>query len=117
MKSKNHLPVKLNETMMMVEAGEKLQKHLHLPSATSIVNYIEFIGYDENGNLVEYTESYSRPDKLEVRLSQMISKFTLILPFSICMHHKQNKIEYTQNNLLSGAGKIDHLKPLRINHF
>ena len=36
-------------------------------SATSIVNYIEFIGYDENGNLVEYTESYSRPDKLEVR--------------------------------------------------
>ena len=53
--------------MMMVEAGEKLQKHLHLPSANSIVNYIEFIGYDENGNLVEYTESYSRPDKLEVR--------------------------------------------------
>lgn len=67
MKSKNHLPVKFNETMMMVEAGEKLQKHLHLPSAISIVNYIEFIGYDENGNLVEYTESYSRPDKLEVR--------------------------------------------------
>ena len=67
MKSKNHLPVKFNETMMMVEAGEKLQKHLHLPSATSIVNDIEFIGYDENGNLVEYTESYSRPDKLEVR--------------------------------------------------
>ena len=64
---RNHLPVKFNETMMMVEAGEKLQKHLHLPSATSIVNYIEFIGYDENGNLVEYTESYSRPDKLEVR--------------------------------------------------
>lgn len=47
MKSKNHLPVKFNETMVMVEAGEKLQKHLHLPSATSIVNYIEFIGYDE----------------------------------------------------------------------
>ena len=67
MKSKNHLPVKFNETMMMVEAGEKLQKHLDLASATSIVNYIEFIGYDENGNLVEYTESYSRPDKLEVR--------------------------------------------------
>ena len=67
MKSQNHLPVKFDETMMMVEAGEKLQKHLHLPSATSIVNYIEFIGYDENGNLVEYTESYSRPDKLEVR--------------------------------------------------
>ena len=47
----------------------------------------------------------------------MISKLTLILPFSICMHHKQNKIEYTQNNLLLGAGKIDHPKPLRINHF
>ena len=47
----------------------------------------------------------------------MISKLTLILPFSICMHHKQNKIEYTQNNLLLGAGKNDHLKPLKINHF
>ncbi|MBS6172706.1 MAG: GntR family transcriptional regulator [Clostridiales bacterium] len=66
-KNKKYFADKLNETMMMVEAGEKLQKHLHLPSATSIVNYIEFIGYDENGNLVEYTESYSRPDKLEVR--------------------------------------------------
>ena len=44
-----------------------LKEEHYLPSATSIVNYIEFIGYDENGNLVEYTESYSRPDKLEVR--------------------------------------------------
>lgn len=67
MKSKNHQPVNFNETMMMMENGEKLQKHLHLQSGKSIVNYIEFIGYDENGELVEYTESYSRPDKLEVR--------------------------------------------------
>ena len=36
----------------------------------------------------------------------MISKFTLILPFSMCMHHKQNKIEYTQNNTFVRAGKI-----------
>ena len=54
---------------------------------------------------------------LKCALSQMISKFTLILPFSMCMHHKQNKIEYTQNNTFLGAGKIDHLKSLRINHF
>ncbi len=32
-----------------------------------IVNHLELIGYDHHGNLVEYTESYSRPDKLEVR--------------------------------------------------
>ena len=32
-----------------------------------IVNHLELIGYDRHGNLVEYTESYSRPDKLEVR--------------------------------------------------
>ena len=55
-KSKNHLPVKFNETMVMVEAGEKLQ-------------------------------------------------FTLILPFSMCMHHKQNKIEYTQNNTFVRGGE------------
>ena len=35
----------------------------------------------------------------------MISKFTLILPFSMCMHHKQNKIEYTQNNTFVRGGE------------
>lgn len=67
MNSKNHLPVNFKETMMMVEAGDKLRKYLHLQDDEIIVNYIEIIGYDENGTLVEYTESYSRPDKLEVR--------------------------------------------------
>ena len=42
---------------------------------------------------------------LKCALSQMISKFTLILPFSMCMHHKQNKIEYTQNNTFVRGGE------------
>ena len=52
--------------MMMIEAGDKLQTQLQLQDNT-IVNYIELIGFDQSGRLVEYTESYSRPDKLEVR--------------------------------------------------
>lgn len=66
MASKDHLPVVFQETMIMVEAGEKVRNYLHLEDDT-IVNYLELIGYDKYGNLVEYTESYSRPDKLEIR--------------------------------------------------
>lgn len=50
----------------MVEAGDKIRSYLHLEDEM-IVNHLELIGYDRHGNLVEYTESYSRPDKLEVR--------------------------------------------------
>jgi GntR family transcriptional regulator len=66
MASKSHLPIIFQETMMMIEAGEKLRGQLQLQD-DNIVNYIELVGYDQNGTLVEYTESYSRPDKLEVR--------------------------------------------------
>lgn len=66
MESKDHLPVVFQETMMMVEAGAKVRNYLHLKDDI-IVNYLELVGYDRHGNLVEYTESYSRPDKLEVR--------------------------------------------------
>ena len=52
---------------MMIEAGSKLRNYLQLNEDETIVNYIEIIGYDKNGTLVEYTENYSRPDKLEVR--------------------------------------------------
>lgn len=67
MDSKGHLPVNFQETMMMIEAGSKLRNYLQLNEDETIVNYIEIIGYDKNGTLVEYTENYSRPDKLEVR--------------------------------------------------
>ncbi len=67
MDSKEHLPVNFQETMMMIEAGDKLRNYLQLQEDETIVNYIEIIGYDKDGVLVEYTESYSRPDKLEVR--------------------------------------------------
>lgn len=67
MDSKGHLPVNFQETMMMQTAGDKLRNYLQLQEDETIVNYIEIIGYDNQGNLVEYTESYSRPDKLEVR--------------------------------------------------
>ncbi|MCI8281959.1 MAG: GntR family transcriptional regulator [Lachnospiraceae bacterium] len=67
MNSKGHLPVNFQETMMMIEAGDKLRNYLQLSEDETIVNYIEIIGYDRNGTLVEYTENYSRPDKLEVR--------------------------------------------------
>ncbi|MGB5824375.1 MAG: GntR family transcriptional regulator [Proteocatella sp.] len=66
MSSKNHLPCNFQETMTMMVAGQKLINQLKLTDE-NIVNHIEIFGYDRDGNLVEYTESYSRPDKLEVR--------------------------------------------------
>ena len=54
------------QSLTMVEAGDKIRSYLHLEDEM-IVNHLELIGYDHHGNLVEYTESYSRPDKLEVR--------------------------------------------------
>ena len=67
MDSKGHLPVDFQETMRMVEADGRLKHHLQLPEDETIVNYIEITGYDRKGTLVEYTESFSRPEKLEVR--------------------------------------------------
>lgn len=67
MDSKGHLPVDFQETMKMVEADDRLRHYLQLPEDETIVNYIEITGYDREGTLVEYTESFSRPEKLEVR--------------------------------------------------
>lgn len=67
MSTKNHLPVTFEETMMMIEAGDKIRKYLNMNDDDNIVNYMELLGYDRHGVLVEYTESYSRTDKLEVR--------------------------------------------------
>lgn len=66
MASKGHLPCSFQETMVLMEANDKVARHLQL-EPNSIVNHIEILGRDHNGTLVEYTESYSRPDKLEVR--------------------------------------------------
>lgn len=67
MDSKKHLPVNFQETMMMTEADDRLRRCLMLPGDETIVNHIEITGYDREGLLVEYTESFSRPEKLEVR--------------------------------------------------
>ncbi|MDD4285984.1 MAG: GntR family transcriptional regulator [Eubacteriales bacterium] len=66
MASQDHLPCNFRETMMMVEAGTKIVGYLQL-GEERIVNRIEILGFDAEGRIVEYTESYSRPDKLEVR--------------------------------------------------
>lgn len=66
MNTKGHLPVVFQEAMAMMEAGGKVVDYLHL-GENPIINYLELTGYDRSGNLVEFTESYSRPDKLEVR--------------------------------------------------
>jgi GntR family transcriptional regulator len=66
MASQRHLPCSFRETMMMVEAGPKVAGYLQLEEER-IVNRIEILGFDAEGRVVEYTENYSRPDKLEVR--------------------------------------------------
>lgn len=64
--SKNRLPHNFRETMYLKPASEKIAAYLQLPPS-GIINYTEIIGFDAHNTIVEYTESYSRTDKLEVR--------------------------------------------------
>lgn len=57
MKSKGHFPVTFNQKLILVEADERLSKQMGVGLGTPVY-YFEFIGTDNNGNVVEYTESY-----------------------------------------------------------
>ena len=67
MASHHHLLVNFKEVMRMQRACARVRKALNISTEDDIVNYMEVTGYDSFGTLVEYTESYSKPDALEVR--------------------------------------------------
>lgn len=66
MATKEHLPLNFREKFIMTQANPKIAKYLGLTDDLT-VNKMEITGFDSENNIVEFTESYSRPDKLEVR--------------------------------------------------
>lgn len=62
MQTKGHFPVSFDQKLIIVEADEKLAKQLNVKLKDPLY-YFEFIGSDNAGNVVEYTESYIRCDK------------------------------------------------------
>ena len=62
MQTKGHFPVSFDQKLIIVEADEKLAKQLNIKLKDPLY-YFEFIGSDNAGNVVEYTESYIRCDK------------------------------------------------------
>lgn len=66
MDSETHMPKKFIQKLQIIEATEKERNYLEL-NKKDPVYYFEFIGYDEAGAIVEYTESYTRCDKFEYK--------------------------------------------------
>ena len=64
MDSKGNMPVSFAQKFQIIEVPKKEARYLDLKPG-QVVYYFEFIGYAENGALVEYTESYIRTDKAE----------------------------------------------------
>lgn len=64
MDSEMRMPKKFVQKLQIIEASEKERGYLELERKDPVY-YFEFVGYDENGTIVEYTESYNRCDKFE----------------------------------------------------
>lgn len=66
MDSETHMPKKFVQKLRIIEATEKERNYLGLEKKAPVY-YFEFIGCDEGGTIVEYTESYNRCDKFEYK--------------------------------------------------
>ncbi|MCB6994553.1 GntR family transcriptional regulator [bacterium 210820-DFI.6.37] len=62
MDSVSHMPINFMQKLQIIEASQKERTYLEL-GRKDPVYYFEFVGYDREGNIVEYTESYTRCDK------------------------------------------------------
>lgn len=66
MDSMGHMPKKFKQKLHIIEVGERERIPLCI-NEKDPVYYLEMIGQDEAGKIVEYTESYVRCDKFEFR--------------------------------------------------
>lgn len=73
MNSKGHMPVKFSQKLQILDVGEREQAYLKL-SEKEPVYYLEFIGSDSLGKMVEYTESYVRCDKFIFKFENKAKK-------------------------------------------
>lgn len=66
MDSKGHMPRNFSQNLTIIEAGEKEAAALGINKGQPLF-YFEYIGADRNYNIVEYTENYMDPSKVEFR--------------------------------------------------
>lgn len=62
MDSISHMPRNFMQKLQIIEVTEKERSYLELDKKEPVY-YSELIGFDEEGTIVEYTESYTRCDK------------------------------------------------------
>ncbi|MEG0094045.1 MAG: GntR family transcriptional regulator [Erysipelotrichaceae bacterium] len=63
MNSKDHLPIKFKRNLIIMNPRDKEAKYLKIDKNVPVY-YFEYIGKDAMGNVVEYTESFFKTDKL-----------------------------------------------------
>lgn len=71
MDSMGHMPRNFAQKLQIVEVAEKEREHLGLEKREPLY-YCELIGYDEQGMIVEYTESYMRCDRFIYKFNARI---------------------------------------------
>lgn len=62
MKSKNHFPSDFNQKLTIIEAGERLAKLMEIPYSKPVY-CLNLISKDQNGTIIEYTETYINYEK------------------------------------------------------
>lgn len=65
---KGHMPIVFDQKFLIMEVTGRDQEHLKI-KAKSPVYYFEFVGMDDGGEVVEYTESVMRIDKSDFRFT------------------------------------------------
>lgn len=73
MDSKGYMPKTFSQKLQIVEVGERESKALEIHEKEPVY-YLEFIGHNESGKVVEYTECYARCDKFEFRFENPSKK-------------------------------------------
>ena len=67
MESRNHMPCQFSQRLILITAGEKEARFMQINPGEPVY-FFEYIGEDNNGLVVEYTESYMNPAKIEFKL-------------------------------------------------
>lgn len=67
MDSKQHMPVRFNEIIQIVEIIERERTYMALPENVPMFS-CRFTGFDEDNRVVEYTEMFARCDMFELNL-------------------------------------------------
>lgn len=65
MGSKGKMPKHFDEKMQIVQVSERERGYLELDQDEPVY-YLEYVSVDESGDIVEYTESFARCDKVSV---------------------------------------------------